>query len=104
MAAYADDLTAVGSLNNLKHWQDALYKIDPKFGYYPPVSKSRLFARNTTVSRASTMFENTDIQITTCGQRQIGAVIGTQSYKHQYMGDKINARIDQVHVFSKITQ
>ena len=49
MAAYADDLTAAGSLESLKCWWDTLCKLGPKFGYYPQATKSWLIVKSDTI-------------------------------------------------------
>ena len=44
-AAYADDLTAVEPIDQLKKWWDELCRLVPKFCYYPEGSKSLLVIR-----------------------------------------------------------
>ena len=39
MVAFADDLSAGGSLSNIKKWWKALRNLGPKFGYNPEASK-----------------------------------------------------------------
>ena len=104
LAAYADDFTAAGNLKSLKYLWDTLCEMGPKFGYYPQASKSWLIVKSHTVHRAKSIFENTDIQITTSGKRHLGAVIGTLSYKNQYMEEKINTWIDEIRVLIKIAK
>ena len=44
-AAYNDDLTAAGPIDQLKKWRDELRRLSSKFGYYPERSKSWLLIK-----------------------------------------------------------
>ena len=92
------------TLKSLKYLWGTLCEMGPKFGYYLQARKSWLIVTSHTVHRAKSIFENTDIQITTSGKRHFGAVIGTLSYKHQYMEEKINTWIDEIRVLIKIAK
>ena len=39
-AAYADDLTVAGRIDQMRIWWNTLYGLGPKFGYFPEGSKS----------------------------------------------------------------
>ena len=103
-AGYADDVTAAGKLSDLKSWWEKLCEIGPKFGYYPNATKTWLITSDELFKKATNMFEGTNIQITTDGQRHLGAVIGKEQYKDQYMTEKVDEWIKQLRVLSAIAQ
>ena len=39
-AAYADDLTVAGRIDQMRIWWNTLCRLGPKFGYFPEGSKS----------------------------------------------------------------
>ena len=88
--AYADDLTVAGPIDQIKIWWNMLYRLAPKFGYFPEGSKSYIIVRENAKERAQTIFDNTKIKITTDGQRHLRAIIGTANFKQNYMKEKIN--------------
>eukprot|EP00794_Sanderia_malayensis_P000682 gene682-biopygen1107 len=51
-AAYADDVTATGSLINRKNWWESLIELDPKFGNFPEATKSWLIVKDDTIDVA----------------------------------------------------
>ena len=66
-AAYADDLTAVGTVMPLRNWWEMLCRLGPKFGYFPEGSKSWLIVKEKEVQKAQSVFKDTNIKITTEG-------------------------------------
>ena len=101
-AAYADDITAAGKIIQLKHWWDTLCELGPKFGYYPEARKSWLIIKEHTREHANVIFKDTNIQISSEGQRHLGAVIGSVKYKHDYIQEKIDLWIRELRVLCKI--
>ena len=102
-AAYADDITAAGKIIQLKHWWDTLCELGPKFGYYPEARKSWLtIIKEHTREHANVTFKDTNIQISSEGQRHLGAVIGSIKYKHDYIQEKIDLWIRELRVLCKI--
>ena len=97
MAAYADDFSAAaGSLENLKYWWEVLCQLGPKFGYFPQAIKSWLIVKPQVFVKATSLFQNTKIQITENGKRHLGAVIGTKTYKEEYVAEKIHTWISEL--------
>ena len=80
---FADDATAAGRLATLHQWWQHVTTIGPDFGYYPNASKTHLVVKPELVSEAKKMFENTEVQISTNGQRHLGAAIGTHETLHR---------------------
>ena len=58
--------------------------VGPDFGYYPNASKTHLVVKPELVNKANRMFKNTDVQISTNGQRHLGAAIGTHEFIETY--------------------
>ena len=90
MAAYTDDFSAAGTVENLMYWWETLYKLGPKFEYYPEASKSWLIVKPRSMTKATHTFNTTDIKIIESGKRHLGAVIGSTTYRDTYVSDKVN--------------
>ena len=101
MVAYADDSTAGGTVKNLKYWWETLCELDRKFGYYPEASKTWLIAKNEYYDIANTTIKSTKINMTSNGKRHLGAVIGSISYKEDYMNEKIDQWIKELKLLSE---
>ena len=101
-AAYADELTVVGPIDQIRIWWNTLRRLGPKFGNFPEGSKSWIIVRENAKERAQTIFDNTKIKITTDGQKHLGAVIGTANFKQNYTRKKINQLIQELRILSKI--
>ena len=102
MAAYADDLSAAGSVKNLKHWWQKLLEFGPKFGYHPQASKTWLITKPELISKAEKEFHDTNIKITCTGQKHLGAVIGTIDYKNEYAKTKVKTWVSEIKLLSQI--
>ena len=63
-AAYADDLTVAGPIDQIRIWWNTICRLDPKFGCFPEGSKSWIIVRENAKERAQTIFDNTKIKIT----------------------------------------
>ena len=104
MVAYSDDFTAEGTVKDLKYWWETLCDLGPKFGYYPEASKTWLIVKNDLYDIANTTFKSTKINVTSNGKRHLGAVIGSRSYKEDYMNEKIDQWIKEVKLLSEIAK
>lgn len=62
MAAFADDITAVGTCEALKIWWDRLADLGPAFGYNPQPKKSWLVVKIQHEQKAKDIFQGTEIQ------------------------------------------
>ena len=69
-----------------KHYADW----DPKFGYVPEGSKSWLIVKKKVVKKSQSVFKDTNIKITTEGQRRIGGAVGLETFKLKYVQEKID--------------
>ena len=61
-AAYADDLTAAGTIMRLRNWWQTLCRLGPKFGYFPEGSKSWLTVKEKEVQKVQSVFKDTNIK------------------------------------------
>ena len=96
MVAFADDLSAGGSLSNIKKWWNALCNLGPKFGFNPEASKCWLIVKPQLVKEAEELFENTKVNITIKGKQHLGATIGSQDYRDEYVINKTDQRANEL--------
>ena len=80
MVAFIDDLTCAERLLKLCSWWKDLLNIGPKYEYFPKPSKAILIVERRYELKASEIFDNTNIKITSSGQRHLGAVIKSELY------------------------
>ena len=99
---YADDSNGAGRLRALKKWWDTLVELGPKFGYFPKPKKTVLVVKNQHLAEATRIFENSGVKLTIEGHRHLGAAIGTNEFKKNYVKDKISKWIDDVTELSEI--
>ena len=99
---FADDVTASGNLEALRRWWDTLMQIVPNYGYYPQPTKSWLIVIENKLEEAVWVFGGTNIQIFTEGKRHLGAVIGTEENKKNYINDKIREWTKEINMLADI--
>ena len=104
MVGYADDFTAGGTVTSTKKCWDTLCKLGPKFGYHPKPSKTWLIVKNEFKEKAVKVFEGTGVKITTTVMRHLGAVIGSITYKEEYMNEKINIWLQELQMLTNIAK
>ena len=101
-SAFADDFSAAGSIRNLMQWWKILCDLGPKFGYFPEPSKSWIIIKPGLLEKAVSEFQGTGVKITEDGKRHLGAVIGTEDYREEYMTKKINQWSAEIEVLCRI--
>ena len=104
MVAFADDFSAGGILTNLKHYWLHLLELGPQTGYHPQASKCWLIVKPEHLAEAEKIFEGTSIQITTEGNKHLGAVIGTEDYRDQYVTQKLDKLESELVLLSEIAK
>ena len=102
--AFADDFTVPGKLSSIKDCWSQLTSIDPKYGYFPKASKSYLIVKEGQLPNATTLFDNSNINITVKGKRLLGAIIGSDSYKREYIHDLVKDWNSQLCMLSTIAE
>ena len=80
---FADDAMAAGNLKDLLQWWQHLTAIGPAFVYFPNATKTHLVVEPELMDKATKIFENTEVQVTTQGQRHLGTAIGTSSFAEE---------------------
>ena len=79
-------------------------ELGPKFGYFPEPKKSWLIVKSDCFDKAIHVFNDTNIQITTQGRRHLGVVLGTSQFRNEYIMEKINKWVEELHVLSEIAK
>ena len=102
--AFADDITGAGSLEKLLTWWMQLLESGPKYGYFPKSSKSYLIVKEEHYERAQQMFAGTGINVTSAGKRHLGAVIGSQAYKQEFVNSIVDKWIRELRVLTEIAE
>ena len=100
----ADDATAAGEIKQLKVWYDKLIEEGQKMGYNVNRSKSWLIVKNEESEvRARKEFGDT-VNITTEGQRHLGAVIGSPDFKSSYCNAKATKWLEELNNLNNIAE
>ena len=98
---YADDSSAIDTLEDLHSLFDALVDIGPSFGYFPNGSKSIVVVPSEHVERANHYFNKVhghNFSIKT-GARHLGCFVGDEVLRDKYVSSKIS---DWVYGVSKL--
>ena len=85
MVAFVDDLISTGKFLKLRSWWNILLDFGPKNRYFPKPSKAILIVKPVYESKVAGIFDKTNIEITSSGQRHLGAVIGSEQYRKEYI-------------------
>lgn len=94
--AFADDLTGMGKLEHLKTWWDLIKKYGHYIGYEVNDQKSMLIVKDEYFNKAKELFSDSEIFITSDGNRHLGAVIGNHDCTEKYTNDKVNSWVKQL--------
>ena len=57
----------------------------PDFGYCPKPAKTILLSKDSSLMESTQLFKDDRIKITDQGERHLGSVIGTGSFREQYI-------------------
>ena len=101
---YADDSTAAGRLVEMRKWWDTLCQDGPEYGYFPLPRKTILIVKPEEKEKAIEIFSGTGVQITTDGERHMGAVIGSPEFKESYVTNKVKKWVQDIEELSQIAQ
>ena len=61
-----------------------------------------MIVKNELIPKAEELFHNTGINITSKGRKQLGAIIGTNEFKNEYVSEKVEKWITEIELLSKI--
>ena len=98
MVAIAEDFSAAGKLKSLLQWWTTLLKVEPKFGYFPEPAKSWLITKPETHA----LFKYVKVKIKNSGKGFLRSVIGTFTFKKQYVDKIVSKSIYEIEVLSQI--
>jgi hypothetical protein len=109
---YADDGQAVGRFSKLRLWWDELVALGPVYGYYPRASKTVLIVkRPEEMQAAEEAFAGTGVRIATgaspddpSGARDLGAAIGSEAYRKEYVTAKVGQWAAEVRCLSLVAK
>ena len=101
---YADDSTAAGSLGDLRKWWDEISSLGPGYGYFPNGSKTHLIVKSEYADHAKSLFAGLGIEVTTRGHRHLGAVVGSISFRDEYVRKSVDKWVSELRRLSKIAK
>ena len=101
----ADDASAARSLILLKNFFTTLKTEGEKFGYIVNEKKSwQILKKSEDLVDARHIFQGLSIQITTEGQRHLGASIGSSTFKEAYVNGKVNSWLKELENLCNIAE
>ena len=104
-AWFADDGTGGGPILQLKKMWENVIQMGPKYGYFPKASKSILIVKGMeNLPKARSVFKETGVQVIIEGDRHLGAVIGSESFKHKFVESKITSWVKDVEELSVVAK
>ena len=72
-------------MSHLRIWWDAICEYGPHFGYFINAKKSWIIIKPHMKVEAEQAFLGTGINITTDGQRHLGASLGSKKYREEFV-------------------
>ena len=84
-----DDSAGGGRILPLYNWYKHLCQAGKKYGYIVNGSKRWMIVKSQTLADEAARVFGSEVNITTEGQRHVGAVIGSKDYKDQYCENKV---------------
>ena len=102
--AFADDFTVAGKLTSIKDYWGKLTVLCPKYDYFPKTSKSHLIVKEDKLGEARNVFNDSNVNITLEGKRHLGAIIGSNEYREEYLEDLVNDWNNQLVLLSSIAE
>ena len=102
---FADDSTGAGELETIKRWWENLKEEGPAFGYFPKPSKTHLIVKNRAdLEKAQELFGDDGVKLTLDGERHIGAVIGSDEFRVEYITKKVEKWMEDVEQLAEIAK
>jgi len=93
-----------GSCSKLRLFWDHLSDLGKVYGYYPNSSKTHLIVKEQFLQKANEVFAGTGINVTTNGQRHLGAAIGKRSSVEEYVKMKVSQWTTEVRQLADIAK
>ena len=89
-------------LFGLRVWFDNIITYGPRYGYFAEPTKSWLIVKDERYEEALLLFEGTGVQITTHGKKHLGAVIGQQEYKEEFVSELVGKWVEQLKALAAV--
>ena len=102
--AYADDLTGVGKVADLKKWWELVMEHGPKLGYFPNPRKSVIIVKPEKLEQAEELLRGSGIRVTKDGERHLGAVVGSETFKEDYIKVKVNEWTKEIVTLAEVAK
>ena len=93
---FADDALAGGRLGQIHEWWDRLMSLGPSYGYLANPSKTWLIVKPKHLSKATKVFHDSGIHITTEGKQHLEAALGRRSFVDLYVEEKVAMWVKEV--------
>ncbi|KAL5266795.1 hypothetical protein ACHWQZ_G003996 [Mnemiopsis leidyi] len=94
-----------GKLLGILKWWNKLVDVGPRYGYFPNPNKCVLIVKSESMKdKANEIFGKLGIQITCRGQRHLGAIVGTQEYKEEYIREKVGEWKEDIKTLASIAK
>ena len=101
----ADDATGAGKLQHLKEWWKDISTEGAKYGYFVKPSKSWLVLKDSSKLQETTqLFQDTPINITVEGKRHLGAAVGTNEFKEDYISEKVKKWCSEIEALTEVAK
>ena len=102
---FADDSADAGKLRDIQKWWMRLKEIGPAYGYFPNAPKCWIILKSPELRElAEELFGADGVNITTEGKRHIGAVLGTEEFREEFVKAKVQKWKNDVHELSAIAK
>ena len=93
-----------GKISSIKDYWSQLTSIGPKYDYFPKASKSYLIVNEDQLPNATRLFDNSNVNSTVKGERHLGAIVGSEIYKREYVNDLVKDWNSQLCILSIIAE
>ena len=100
----ADDSAGGGQIVPLHNWYNYPSQEGKKYGYLVNGPKSWLIVKSDVLATEAKKVFGDEVNITTEGQRHLGAVIGSQQFKDQYCREKVLGWKGELEALSEIAR
>ena len=94
----------MGTLQSLRDWWDELLSRGKDYGYYANPYKSWLIVKPEVLTNAKSMFDGTNVQITSNGHRYLGSPIGSSAFIGGFIQGKIQEWVSQLNKLTTIAR
>ena len=102
---FADDSSGAGRIEDLHHWLSQLKLEGQAYGYFLNPGKTIVIVKDPSLlNKAHEFFDQEGFTITADGERHIGAVIGTNQFKEEYVKRKVEKWVEDICELAKIAK